>query len=80
GKDTRRDAVFLRQGWLDIRGAWTDRWRGVVEAAALVRAAIAERGGVDAGGAEDRLRNWPFWGGSGRPEGSGEQRIPEGRR
>ena len=57
GKDTRRDAVFLRQGWLNIRVAGTDRWRGFVETAGLVRAAIAERGGLDAGGAEDRLRN-----------------------
>lgn len=47
GRDTRRDAVFLRRDWLNIRVAGTDRARGFVETVGLVRAAVAARAGVD---------------------------------
>lgn len=50
GRDTRRDAVFLRRDWLNIRVAGTDRARGFVERVGLVRAAVAARAGVDGAG------------------------------
>ncbi|MDY6055039.1 hypothetical protein [Micrococcus sp.] len=43
GKDTRRDAVFQRAGWIVIRVAGPDRARGFVETVELVRRAIAQR-------------------------------------